>query len=243
MIGNKPRILVVDDEPETVKYVGTNLRARGYQVLTAADGTEALKVASEEVLDLIILDIMMPGPDGFEVCQAIRQESEVPIIILSARGQERDKVRALDIGADDYLTKPFGIEELLARVRAALRRSARSEVGPLPPIHTDDLTLDFSRRRVLVRGQEVSLTPTEYNLLAHLARNMGKVLTHRAILQSVWGPEYGDENDYLWAYVRRLRRKLEPDPQHPRYLLTEPGVGYRFEAPGHQESEVGTAPE
>ena len=218
-----------------LKYVGANLRARGYQVLTAADGTEALKVAAEQVLDLVLLDIMMPGPDGFEVCQALRRDSDVPIIMLSALGLERDKVKALDTGADDYLTKPFGIEELLARVRAALRRSSRSDAGPLPPVQTEDLDIDFSRRRVMVRQQEVSLTPTEYNLLAHLARNAGKVLTHRAILQSVWGAEYGDENDYLWAYVRRLRRKIEPDPQRPRYLVTEPGVGYRFEVPAQDE--------
>ncbi|MCX6021854.1 MAG: response regulator transcription factor, partial [Chloroflexi bacterium] len=165
MNNNKPRVLVVDDEPETRKYVGANLRARGFQVLTAEDGTEALKVAAEEVLDLILLDITMPGPDGFEVCQAIRRDSDVPIIMLSARGQERDKVRALDTGADDYLTKPFGIEELLARVRAALRRSTRSDAGPLASIQTADMEIDFARRRVTARGQEVSLTPTEYNLL------------------------------------------------------------------------------
>lgn len=231
MNNQRQRILIVDDEPEALKYVGANLRARGYQVFTAGDGTEALKVAGEQVLDLILLDITMPGPDGFEVCQAVRRESDVPIIMLSARGQERDKVRALDAGADDYMTKPFGIEELLARVRAALRRAAKSDSGPVAPIVAEGLQLDFGKRKVSVRGQDVSLTPTEYNLLAYLARNAGKVLTHRAILQSVWGPEYGDENDYLWAYVRRLRRKIEPDPQQPRYILTEPSVGYRFEAP------------
>lgn len=228
----KLRALVVDDEPEIQKYVASTLRSQGYQVLTASDGSEALKVASEEILHLVVLDVMMPGPNGIEVCQALRRDSDVPIIMLSSRGQERDKVRALDAGADDYLTKPFGVEELLARIRAVLRRRSGSDLGPLSPIHTDDFDIDFSRRRITTNGQEVALTPTEFNLLAHLARNAGKVLTHRAILQSVWGPEYGDENDYLWAYVRRLRRKVEPDPQHPRYIVTESGVGYRFEIPG-----------
>lgn len=224
------RILVVDDEPQTIRYVGANLRARGYEVLTATDGLEALKLASENVLSLILLDLMMPGPDGFEVCSRIREESDVPIIVLSARGREQDKVRALDLGADDYLTKPFSIEELLARVRAALRRASSSRGGTLPSITVGELTIDFAARRVTRGGQEVRLTPTEYNLLTHLARNAGKVLTHRAILQTVWGQEYGEESDYLWAYIRRLRRKLGEDSEHPRYILTEPGVGYLFTA-------------
>jgi two-component system KDP operon response regulator KdpE len=226
----KPRVLVVDDEPETVKYVGANLRARGYDVLTASDGRAALKVFSESVVDLIILDIMMPGPDGFEVCQAIRQRSDVPIIMLSARGQEKDVVNALDLGADDYLTKPFGVEEMLARVRAALRRSARTGVTLRPPVTAGELKIDFAARLVTVEGREVRLTPTEYELLAQLAINAGRVLTHRALLQAVWGPEYGDETEYVWAYVRRLRRKIEPDPSNPEYILTEPGVGYHFVA-------------
>ncbi|MBI4200552.1 MAG: response regulator transcription factor [Chloroflexi bacterium] len=221
-------VLVVDDEPETVKYVGANLKARGFDVLTAGDGTEALKQSEEHPVDLVLLDLSMPGPDGFEVCQRIREYSDVPIIILSARGREQDKVKALDLGADDYLTKPFGVEELLARVRAALRRARPSGVGPQPVVETEDLKVDFAARSVTLRGQEVRLTPTEYGLLALLARNAGKVLTHRALLNSVWGPEYGQETEYLWAYVRRLRRKLEPDPEHPVYILTEPGVGYRF---------------
>ncbi|MBI4329533.1 MAG: response regulator transcription factor [Chloroflexi bacterium] len=225
------RILVVDDEPQTIRYVSANLRARGYEVLTATDGLEALKLASENVLSLILLDLMMPGPDGFEVCSRIREESDVPIIVLSARGREQDKVRALDLGADDYLTKPFGIEELLARVRAALRRTISSRSGALPPITVGELTIDFAARRVTRGGQEVRLTPTEYNLLTHLARNAGKVLTHRAILQTVWGQEYGEESDYLWAYIRRLRRKLGDDSEHPRYIRTEPGVGYLFASP------------
>jgi DNA-binding response OmpR family regulator len=221
----------VDDEPETVKYVSANLRARGYDVLTAEDGRMALKVFRESVVELIILDIMMPGPDGFEVCQAIRRETDVPIIMLSARGQERDVVRALNLGADDYLTKPFGVEELLARVRAALRRTAHSEAIPGPPLIVEDLEIDFAGRRVTVRGHLVQLTPTEYNLLAHLAINAGRVLTHRALLQAVWGPDYGTETEYLWAYIRRLRRKIELEPSNPSYILTQPGIGYTLIGP------------
>ncbi|HEX5415315.1 MAG TPA: response regulator transcription factor [Chloroflexota bacterium] len=225
----KTRVLIVDDEPETLKYVGANLRARGYDVATAADGTEALKKASEDVFDLILLDITMPGPDGFAVCQALRQHSGVPIIMLSARGQEKDKVRALDLGADDYLTKPFGIDELLARVRSVLRRSQQDPAAN-EALAVGEVTIDFARRKVARGEEEIKLTPTEYELLVQLARSAGKVLNHSTLLQRVWGPEYRDETDYLWAYVRRLRRKLEADPEHPRYLLTEPGVGYRFAA-------------
>ena len=228
----KPKVLIVDDEPEVLKYVGANLRARGYDTATAADGNEALARFAEEHPDLVLLDITMPGPDGFAVCQAIRQRSAVPIIVLSARGQEKDKVKALDLGADDYLTKPFGVEELLARVRAALRRGQQEGPATVEALEAGDLRIDFAARRVTVAGAEVRLTPTEYALLAQLARSAGKVLTHTVLLQRVWGPEYRDESDYLWAYVRRLRRKLEADPEHPRHLLTEPGVGYRFAADG-----------
>ena len=227
----KPRILVVDDEPETLKYVRANLRARGYDVHTAADGTEALKLSTEHAFDLILLDLMMPGPDGFQVCETIRQESNVPIVVLSARGREQDKVRALDLGADDYMTKPFGVEELMARVRAALRRGSGSEHGgALRPYSFGGLEVDFAQRRVAKDGVELRLTPTEYGLLAQLARNAGKVLTHHALLQAVWGPEYGDEHDYHWAYVRRLRRKLGDDPEAPRHITTEAGVGYQMPA-------------
>jgi len=224
----RPQVLVVDDEAETVKYVSANLRARGYDVLTAEDGRTALKVFGESVVDLIVLDIMMPGPDGFEVCRAIRRSSDVPVIMLSARGQERDIVRALDLGADDYLTKPFGVEEMLARVRATLRRTTRTKLTPRPPLVAEDLEIDFAARQVTVRGRGVQLTPTEYNLLAHLASNAGRVLSHRVLLQAVWGPEYGSETEYLWAYIRRLRRKIEPDPSQPTYILTQPGIGYSF---------------
>ncbi len=225
----KTTILVVDDEPQTLKYVGANLKARGYEVMTASDGTEALKLAQENLIDLVLLDVNMPGPDGFEVARTIRKWSEVPIIMLTARGQEKDKVQALDIGADDYLTKPFGIEELLARVRVALRRISGSKSTTIPPIQFADVSIDFSAQRVIKAGQPVKLTQTEFSLLAYLARNANKVLTHRMLLNAVWGPEYGSERDYLWTYVRRLRRKLEPDPDHPKHLLTETGVGYRFQ--------------
>jgi two-component system KDP operon response regulator KdpE len=229
----KPRVLVVDDEPETIKYVSTNLRVRGYDVLTAPDGLTALKAFEQSIVDLVILDITMPGPDGFEVCRAIRRRSDVPIVMLSARGQERDIVRALDTGADDYLTKPFGVEEMLARVRAALRRTTQTGAASRPPLVVDELEIDFGARKVTALGQEVKLTPTEYDLLAHLAVNTGRVLAHRSLLQAVWGPEYGDETEYLWAYIRRLRRKIEPDPSNPRHILTQPGVGYYFVAPSH----------
>ena len=227
----KLQVLVVDDEPATVKYVGANLRARGYRVLAAEDGRTALKQFTESVVDLVILDITMPGPDGFEVCEAIRRQSDVPVIMLSARGQERDIVRALDVGADDYLTKPFGVAEMLARVRAALRRATQPGMTPRPALMLEELEIDFARQRVRVKGQMVELTPTEYGLLAHLAANAGRVLTHRALLQAVWGPEYGNETQYLWVYIRRLRRLIEPEPGNPRYILTYPGVGYSIIAP------------
>lgn len=231
----QPRVLVVDDEPQTVKYVAANLRARGYEVVTAQDGREALKVFRETPVDLVILDIMMPGPDGFEVCQVIRRESDVPIIMLSARGQEKDIVRALNLGADDYLTKPFGVEEMLARIQAVLRRATRVSHTPRPPVRIGALEIDFGGRRVTMAGKSVHLTPTEYDLLVTLALNAGRVLTHRMLLQTVWGPEYGSETEYLWAYIRRLRQKIEPDPQNPRYILTQPGVGYFMPATVEEE--------
>jgi two-component system, OmpR family, KDP operon response regulator KdpE len=224
----KQAILVVDDEAPMRKYLTANLKARGYEVRAAEDGTEALQLLAEQSFDLLILDIMMPGPDGLKVLRAIRRDLEVPVLMLSARGREGDKVEALDVGADDYLTKPFGVEELLARVRAALRRAGAGPKGPLSTYRHEDLEVDFSARQVRSSGAEVRLTPKEYDVLAYLARNAGRVLIHRQILQTVWGGAYGDEADYVWTYVRRIRRKIEPDPENPRHLLTEPGVGYRM---------------
>jgi len=228
---SKTRVLVVDDEPETVKYVGANLRARGYEVLAAGDGHTALRLFREACADLIILDITLPGLDGFQVCQAIRRESDVPIVMLSARGQERDIVRALDLGADDYLTKPFGVGELTARVRVALRHGMADTAPPRPPLVLQGMTIDFQARKVTVGEAVVELTRIEFDLLAHLALNAGWILSHRALLQAVWGPEYGDETEYLWTYIKRLRRKIEPDPHNPRYILTHAGVGYSCAGP------------
>jgi two-component system KDP operon response regulator KdpE len=221
-------ILVADDEAPMRKYIASNLKVRGYDVIVAADGIEALKMAAEYPLDLVLLDIGMPGPDGTQVLVALRREGRVPVIIVSARGREHDKVQALDLGADDYLTKPFGVDELLARVRATLRRSGSVLDSALPAYRHEELEVDFSARRVRVAGRDVSLTPKQYDVLAYLARNAGKVLTHRQILQAAWGGQYADEVDYVWTYVRRIRRRIEPEPGQPRFLLTEPGVGYRM---------------
>jgi two-component system KDP operon response regulator KdpE len=223
-------ILVADDEAPMRKYISSNLKVRGYDVIVAADGMEALKLAGEHPLDLVLLDIGMPGPDGTQVLAALRRETHVPVIIVSARGREHDKVQALDLGADDYLTKPFGVDELLARVRATLRRAGSVLESSLPAYRHEELEVDFSARQVRVKGRDISLTPKQYDVLAYLARNAGKVLTHRQILQAAWGGQYADEVDYVWTYVRRIRRRIEPDPAQPRFLLTEPGVGYRMPA-------------
>ena len=212
------------------KYISSNLKVRGYDVILAADGLETLKLASENALDLVLLDIGMPGPDGTQVLSALRRETQIPVIMVSARGREHDKVHALDLGADDYLTKPFGVDELLARVRAALRRAGSVLDSSLPTYRHEELEVDFAARRVRVEGRDVTLTPKQYDVLAYLARNAGKVLTHRQILQAAWGGQYADEVDYVWTYVRRIRRRIEIDPASPRFLLTEPGVGYRMPA-------------
>jgi two-component system, OmpR family, KDP operon response regulator KdpE len=219
-------ILVVDDEAPMRKFVLHNLKAGGYNVLAAADGSEALKLAAEHPLDLLLLDIGLPGPDGLAVLQAVRRDMQVPVLMISARGREADRVKALDLGADDYLTKPFGVAELLARVRALLRRSGSGANGPLPSYRCKDLEVDFAARRARMHGVDVPLTRREFEVLAYLARNAGKVLLHRQVLQAVWGGEYGEEADYVWTFVQRIRRKIEPNRSHPMYVLTEAGVGY-----------------
>ncbi len=227
----KTQILVVDDDPAILKLLCTNLKARGYMVSTAVNGEEALVGVESDIIDLIILDIMMPKMDGVEVCRRVREWSNVPIIVLSARGDEKDKVKCLELGADDYLTKPFGIAELMARVKTALRHSNGSKAAPTQSnFDSGDLEINFAMRRVTVGGQEVTLTPTEYSLLQHLAVNADKVLTHNMILQSVWGSEYSSEKEYLRVFMGRLRKKIEPDPKNPKYLMTIPGVGYHLAA-------------
>jgi two-component system KDP operon response regulator KdpE len=220
------QILVVDDEAPMRKFVLHNLRAGGYNVLAAADGSEALKLAAEHPLDLLLLDIGLPGPDGLAVLQAIRREMSVPVLMISARGREADRVKALDLGADDYLTKPFGVAELLARVRALLRRSDSATNAALPTYRYQGLEVDFGSRRARLHGKDVPLTRREFEVLAYLARNAGKVLLHRQVLQAVWGNEYGEEADYVWTFVQRIRRKIEPDRPRPMYVLTQAGVGY-----------------
>jgi len=220
------RILVVDDEPAILRTVRTNLGRHGYRVDAAASAREALEHADTRP-DLILLDLGLPDGDGLELIRAIRERSATPIIVLSARGAEHDKVRALDLGADDYLTKPFGLDELYARIRVALRHSNRLP-GSEPVFRTGGLEIDVEHRRVRVDGEEIHLTPTEYTLLLTLARNADRVVTDAMLLREVWGPRYGDEDHYLHVYVARLRKKLEIDPQRPRYLQTEPGVGYRL---------------
>lgn len=224
------RILVVDDEPKIRMFVRANLEARGYEVYLAQEGTEALEMAGRVLPDVIVLDVNMPRMDGIEACRRIREWADMPIIMLSIRGDEKDKVRALDEGADDYVTKPFGIEELLARIRVALRRSAGTTT--VAPVFTaGDIEIDLSGRIVKRRGQIVKLTRTEYELLAYLSSNAGKVLTHRELLHNVWGSEYGDESEYVRVFIGQLRRKVEDDPTNPKFIITEPRVGYRFIKP------------
>jgi two-component system KDP operon response regulator KdpE len=222
------RILVVDDEPTIRKTLSTNLSRHGYDVDTAETGYEALDRYSRRRHDLILLDLGLPDIDGLDVIRQVRQRAGTPIIVLSVREEEQAKVAALDLGADDYLTKPFGVDELLARVRVALRHAVR-QAAPTGGLHrVGNLEVDLERRQVRAGGEEVRLTPTEYELLRAFVLNPDKVLTDRALLQAVWGPEYGSEAHYLHVYVARLRKKIEADPQRPRYLLTEPGVGYRL---------------
>lgn len=223
-----PHVLVVDDEPQILRAVRTVLTEKGFRVTTAARGEEALTRAAASVPDVVILDLGLPDLSGFEVCARLREWTQVPIIVLSVRDSERDKVVALDKGADDYLTKPFGIEELLARIRVALRHSAQARGSKASVVTAGPLSIDLARHVVTREGGEVKLTATEFKLLAYLAGNAGRVLTHQAILSHVWDPAEADHIEYLRVYMRQLRKKLEGDPQNPQFLLTEPGVGYRF---------------
>ena len=223
-------VLVVDDEKSLRDFVRRNLEVRGYHVLTASNGVEALANFHNETIHLVIMDIMMPHMDGLEATRRIREESHVPIIILTAMGEETDKVRAFDLGADDYLTKPFGVGELLGRVKAVLRRTDWADTGPGEKrIVRGEIEMDIERHQVTVQGDVIDLTPTEFNLLLYFMKNVGKTLHHRAILQNVWGNEYSDEAEYLRVYVGKLRQKIEVDPSKPVYLHTEHGIGYRFQ--------------
>ena len=225
-----PHILVIDDEPQILRALRTILTEKQFKVTTASRGEEGLTLAATSLPDLVILDLGLPDMDGIEVCTRLREWTECPIIVLSVRDGEHDKVAALDKGADDYLTKPFGIQELLARVRVALRHSARTMGSPASQVSAGPLEIDLAWHRVTRGGDEVKLTATEYNLLAYLASNRGRVLTHQSILTHVWGPADADHTEYLRVYMRQLRKKLEEDPERPQYFLTESGVGYRFMA-------------
>jgi two-component system KDP operon response regulator KdpE len=221
------RILAVDDEPQILRALATNLRARGYEVDLAQTGEAALALAARMHPDLVVLDLGLPGMDGVEVIQGLRGWSRVPIIVLSVREQERDKVAALDAGADDYITKPFGMDELLARMRAALRRTVPADEEAV--IETADFTVDLAAKHVTTPNGEIRLTPTEWHIVEVLVRNPGKLVTQRQLLQEVWGPQYEKETNYLRVYLAQIRRKLEPDPARPRYFITEARMGYRFE--------------
>ena len=228
----KTSILLVDDDPQLIRLVRANLEAVDYRVLIAMDARSALKLADMEIPDMIILDIMLPEIDGYELCQRIREFSSTPIIMLTAKVEDVDKVKGLKLGADDYLTKPFSVQELLARIEAVLRRTRSSEEVKVPPTFTSgDISVDFAQRKVAVRGREVALTLTEYKLLSQLVSNAGRVMLHRELLTSVWGPEYQNELEYLRAYIRHLRQKIEDNPHQPKYILSKPGIGYIFVNP------------
>src|SRR6202165_2592487 len=230
MPAKKTTILTADDDPQLLRLITRNLQLEGYEVLPVSDGQQALEQIEQKSPDVVLLDVMMPCMDGFTVCHKVREFSSVPIIIVTARGQNQDKVRGLDLGADDYLTKPFGVEELLARVRAVLRRSqiaSKEGAKGLQAIaSTGELVIDFSQHLVLLAEKEVTLTPTEYAIIAYLAQNMGRIVTQDLLLEHVWGEEYLGESHMLQVNINRLRRKLEADPSQPRYILTKVGVGY-----------------
>jgi two-component system KDP operon response regulator KdpE len=218
---------VVDDEPQILRALAINLRARSYDVMTAGDGRSALDLAAGRPPDVVVLDLGLPDMDGAEVIKGLRGWTTVPIIVLSARHASEEKVSALDAGADDYVTKPFGMDELLARLRAAVRRATPADEAPV--IQTASFTIDLAARRITREGADVRLTPTQWHLLEMMARNSGRLISQRQLLQEVWGPAYETETNYLRVYMAQLRRKLEPDPSRPRHLITEPGMGYRFQ--------------
>jgi two-component system, OmpR family, KDP operon response regulator KdpE len=226
---NQPaRILLVDDDVSIQRAVAPLLRSRGYHVEVVGTGGEGVRAVADRSPDLIVLDLGLPDLEGVEVCRRMREHTKAPIVILSARSEESEKVAALDLGADDYVTKPFGAEELLARIRVALRRVSDSEAPALEQVTVGDLTIDFPRHRVVRGDDDVRLTPKEFDLLALLARNADRVLTHRAILKAIWGPNAVDQPEHLWVLMAQLRKKIEPDPGTPQYLLSEPWVGYRL---------------
>jgi two-component system KDP operon response regulator KdpE len=229
-MNDKPRILVVDDEPQLTRVLRTGLKSHGYDVRTAADGLSGFETFNDWHPDLIITDLAMPNMNGLELCRKIRAVSPAPIIVLSAKGEEKTKVEALDIGADDFVTKPFGIDELLARIRAALRRALTPVVNDAEPtvLQEGDFRVDLESRSVTVTGREIRLTPKEFDLLTYLMKHAGKVLTHRRLLAALWGGNYVEQNEYLRVFVGNLRKKIEPDATSPRYILTEPWIGYRF---------------
>jgi DNA-binding response OmpR family regulator len=238
MPGKKTTIVVADDDAQLLRLVARNLELEGYAALTASDGQQALELIESKAPDLVLLDVMMPRLDGFTVCHRVREFSSVPIIIVTARGQDQDKVRGLDLGADDYLTKPFSVDELLARVRAVLRRAhlTANEHVQQSMITIGDLIIDYSQHLVSVNGREVTLTPTEYRLLAYLAQNAGRIVTQDLLLQHVWGSEYVGESHMLQVNINRLRRKIEEDVAHPRYLQTKVGIGYMLAMPANQQT-------
>jgi len=223
------RILVVDDEPQITRVLRTSLSSQGYDIRVANDGETALEIMKDWVPDLVITDLSMPNMDGLQLCRRLRPSTQIPIIVLSVRGEERTKVQALDAGADDYVTKPFGIEELLARVRANLRRMPAGEGEQASSIEVGDFHIDLAAHKVTVRDKEVHLTPKEFDLLAYLARHAGKVVTHRTLLSAIWGGQSTEQVEYLRVFVGQLRKKLETESSSPRYIVTEPWVGYRFE--------------
>ena len=229
-MSNQPRILVVDDEPQLTRVLRTGLKSRGYDVRAAADGLAGFEAFNDWHPDLVITDLAMPNVDGLELCRRLRAVSQVPIIVLSAKGEEKTKVEALDLGADDFVTKPFGIDELLARVRASLRRANTSPLNEATQTILDsgDFHVDLESREITVRGKPIHLTPKEFDLLVYFIKHSGKVLTHRTLLAALWGGNYVEQNEYLRVFVGNLRKKIEPDPATPRYILTEPWIGYRF---------------